>query len=377
MRSIRIIITIMVVLAWSGCKERFDARLSPSQTNFLVVEGVINASGITTINLSRTVPLSDSSRIKRELNAQVTIAGQDNSVFPVRAKGNGVYASDALNLNANQKYRLQIKTSSGGDYLSEYLAVKQTPPIDSVSWKQKNLGVDISVNTHDNRNSTRYYKWEYQETWEIHSAYLNSYQYANGVVTLRPFGESTKLYYCWLYQNSNSILVGTSAHLANDVISFAPLQQIPLISEKLKVRYSILVQQYAIDEKAYNFYKMMKSNTETLGSIFDPQPSEVTGNIFSVNNPKEKVVGFVSVATMEQKRIFIENSQLSGVFYRDFCESTLVPNNRDSIKYYYEYAGLLPYAAEQTGFTIVGYHSSIPTCVDCRLRGSNVKPSYW
>lgn len=377
MLSIRIIITIIVVLAWAGCKEPFDANLGPSQTNFLVVEGIINANGVTTIKLSRTVPLTDTARIKPELNAQVAIAGQNNAVFPVRPKGNGVYESDALILNVNQKYRLQIKTLSGSQYLSEYVGVKQTPLIDSVSWKQENLGVKISVNTHDVRNTSRYYKWEYQETWEIHSAYLNNYKYENGVVLPRPLGESSKLYYCWGYQNSSSILVGSSAHLSNDVISLAPIHQIPVVSEKLKVRYSILVLQYALDEKAYNFYKMMRSNTESLGSIFDPLPSELTGNIVCVNNPKEKVVGFVSVSTLQQKRIFIENRQLSGVFYSPNCESQLVPNNRDSILYYFGSAGLLPYEAEIMGITIIGYHSSFPFCIDCTFKGSNVKPSYW
>jgi hypothetical protein len=52
--------------------------------------------------------------------------------------------------------------------LSEFAEVRITPQLDSVSWKQENNGVRIYASTHDPNNNTRYYKWDYEETWEIH-----------------------------------------------------------------------------------------------------------------------------------------------------------------------------------------------------------------
>jgi hypothetical protein len=197
MTRIAILLCVILTVLTVGCKERFNPNLGPSQSNFLVVEGIINVKGYTTITLRRTVPLKDTAKLKAEINAQVTIVGEDNSIYNVKEKGNGLYVSDSLILKPTQKYRLRIKTKSGGDYLSENVAVTTTPPIDSVNYRIENNGIQIFVNTHDQRNNTRYYKWEYEETWEIHSAYQNGYVYRNSRVFQRDLSEIQKLYYCW------------------------------------------------------------------------------------------------------------------------------------------------------------------------------------
>lgn len=364
---------LVIVIATAGCKERYDANLRPEQSNYLVVEGFLNANGVTTITLGRTVPLTDSAKIKPELNAQLTIEGENNSRSFVRETGNGVYVSDPLVFNVNQKYRLHIKTTSGGEYLSEFTDVKLTPAIDSVSWKQEDDGIQIYANTHDPKNSTRYYKWDYEETWEINSSYPNYLRYVgNGNVVYRDPSEPSKLFYCWGFNRSVSILLGSSARLADDVISLAPLTFVPDFSEKTSVRYSILVKQYSLDRKSYDFYRLMKSNTESLGSVFDPLPSELTGNITCVSNPDEKVIGFVTASTVSEKRIFIRRSQINSK-YRPDCLSQLVPPIRDSIIFYYENGGLLPYMEAGRD----GYYSSSEWCIDCTTRGTSEKPSFW
>ena len=109
-----------------------------------------------------------------EHNAEVNIEGENHETFPLYENGNGVYVSSAaLNLNSNEKYRLQIKTRDGKEYVSDFATVKNTPAIDSISWQRENGGLKIYVNTHDPQNNTKYYQWKYEETWEIHSAYLS------------------------------------------------------------------------------------------------------------------------------------------------------------------------------------------------------------
>ena len=358
------------------CKEPYDAQISPSTTNNLVVEGIINATGRTTIALSRTLPLKDPAKIKVETNAQVSVIAEDNSVYDIKETGNGTYTSGLLFLNTNQKYRLHIKTNNGGEYLSDYVAVKQTPPIDSVSFTLENDGVHISVSTHDPKNTSRYYKWDYEETWEIHSAYANYLKYANGSIGTRTATEVTKLYSCWTTQNSTSIVLGSSAKLANDVINLAPIVFIPNESEKTSVRYSILINQYSLDRKSYDFYQMLKSNTESLGSVFDPLPSEVTGNINCVSNPLEKVIGYIGASAVAQKRFFINSNQVNSKFALP-CATTYVTNKPDSFKLYFGSLGLLPYQADPPFGPPLGYFSSSPYCIDCTLRGSSVKPSFW
>jgi hypothetical protein len=369
---------LLIVLAAVHCKEHYEANVAATQTSNLVVEGYINPKGFTTITLSRTLPVRHPDKTKPELSALVTIRGEDNVQYNVRGTGNGTYRSDSLALNPNQKYRLHIKTNSGGEYLSEYVAVKPTPPIDSVNWKLENDGVHIYVNTHDPQNNTRYYKWDYEETWEIHSTYLNLYKYVNGAVVSSGLSDDqlNKLYYCWINQKSVGILTGSSARLSDDVISEAPIVLIPYASEKIFVRYSILIKQYALDRKAYDFYKMMKTNTESIGSVFDPLPSNLTGNITCVSNPSEIVIGYVAAASVDEKRIFISRNEIPSTFGNG-CEITYVVNHPDSLRHYLGPGRIWPYQTDGSFPAILGYYATYPRCLDCTLRGSNVKPSFW
>lgn len=372
--SIKCVVFLLLVVI--SCKEPFNPNIPSSQTNYLVVEGYINSNGSTSIALRRTLPLADSSKIKPELNAQVAIEGEDNSVFQVRETGDGTYASASLILPRNQKYRLHIKTASGGEYLSGFATVKPTPAIDSINWKAENDGVHIYVNTHDPQNNTRYYKWDYQETWEIHSAFASYVKYVNGGITGRTLSETEKLFYCWRTVNSSSILVGSTAQLESDIMHEAPVMFIPYESEKTSVRYSILVKQYSLDRKAYDFYRLLKSNTESLGSVFDPLPSDIAGNIICVSNPKEKVIGYITAATVDEKRIFISSSEVHSQYMRA-CPSFYVKNDPDSLKKNFESGLYQPYLADPAAGPPRGYFASLPECLDCTLRGSSVKPSFW
>ena len=77
---------------------------------------------------------------------------------------------------------------------------------------------------------------------------------------------------------------------------------------------------------------MMKKNTESLGTIFDAQPSEIKGNIYSASDPAEPVIGYISATTIEEKRIFIEQADLDGWQFTQDCPSYRIANDPDSIR---------------------------------------------
>src|SRR4051812_11618941 len=113
-----------MVLCWAaiitiGCKKRFDPPRSVYNTDYLVVEGIINSGkGPTTIRLSRT-SRPDSNISKYELHAIVKVESEHNNSYPLTETGKGEYTVSQLNLTDNEKYRLNIKTSNGKEYVSE------------------------------------------------------------------------------------------------------------------------------------------------------------------------------------------------------------------------------------------------------------------
>ncbi len=375
MRKPEVFIFIFLLVV-SGCKDRYDLPLRPSDQSSLVVDGFLNGGqGSTTIILSRVLNLKDPAAFKPELKAKVSVEGKDNSSYTLTEAGNGRYTINQIPLVIGKEYRLRIKTSNGKEYQSDYIMAKKTPPIDSISWKKENEGIRIYANTHDATNNTKYYRWDYDETWEIHSYYDAMYKWvSDATIILMPSNERT--FACWKYLSSNVILVRSSTQLQTDIISEAPLLHIPANSEKLSVRYSILVKQYALTKEAYEFLQLMKKNTESLGTIFDAQPSELRGNIHCLNDPQELVIGFLSASSVEEKRIFITNGEAGGTF-RMFCEEKLITNNPDTIRAFMP--AYLPVSLINDPVTMVEkYVVSSATCVDCRTRGGLLaKPSFW
>lgn len=373
----KMLLLLCVIILTISCKDVYHPAIIESASFYLVVEGILNSgSGPSEVRLSRTARLYGNG-FAPELNAVVTVEGKDNSISVMPSAGNGYYQSSGLNLIINNEYRLRIKTVNGKEYLSDYVMAKSTPPIDSIIWRQEQEGVRLYVNTHDDLENTHYYHWDYDETWEIRSHFYATVIYAPPVVRDRLPGE--EVYSCWKYDSSANILIASSEKLQSDIISEAPLKLIPINTERLTVRYSMLLRQYALDKAAYRFYELMKKNTEDIGNLFSPQPTEMKGNIHNISDPSEPVIGYISASTISQKRIFISNSELSYWHFPQDCIDTIIPNTPLEFQRVFQYGYLYPYDKFYSpSGQVVGYYSSYPQCVDCTKRGGNLnRPSYW
>jgi hypothetical protein len=351
------------------------------------VEGVINSgAGETLIKLTRTTPLNNA-EIVFETGARVSVEAEDNSSVMLKEVNPGQFTVSNLNLSSNKKYRLSIETKDGKKYVSDYANSKYNPPIDSISWKRENRDVQLFVNTHDPSNNTKYYQWEYTETWELRSYYMSILKYKVGSSTKgttysvvyndsSTYGADMTKFNCWKTDPSNTILTGSTAQLANDIINL-PLIKIPADSWKLNILYSVMAKQYSLSQGRYEFLQRMKKNTESTGSVFDAQPSELNGNLHCVTNPSEPVIGYIDICPVQEKRIFIYNKMLPDWNYNQKCSESVIANNTDSIAIHALF--LLPTYPNTDPMTgrIVSFSAAPPECVDCKLRGSSTKPSFW
>jgi len=373
---LKIIVYSFCFFLLGNCKVPYDPPLKPGNINSLVVEGFIDGSDTINIKLSRTrmVSSGDTADAIPELNADVIVEDDQNGQYPLFSSGGGNYRSDGiLNLQPSNKYRLKIETAGGKEYTSDFVPYKPVPEIDKIGWKFKEDGVMVYVNTHDPNDATKYYRWEYNETWEFHSRYNTGLIYIPALDLV--VDRSDQVFICWRSNNFSSILLGSSAKLSHDVIEQAPIIFIPDHSQKLSVLYSILVKQIPLDINAYNYWVAMRNNTEKVGSIFDPQPNQTVGNIHCVTNPGETVVGFISAGSTTTRRFYIKNTELPSNWNIPMaCETRDV--TEDSTAFYFT-AGYAPISESLTPTGAKLYNASYIECVDCTLFGSNVKPDFW
>ena len=366
----RILFCCLPFLCLISCVDPYEPPAIQSPNSYLVVEGYLNSGdGGTSIQISRTTNLADTSEIFPEREAMVSVEGENSISYLTDEDQDGEYTSPFLGLRENENYRLRIVTSGGKEYLSDPVPVKKTPLIDSVNWRRSPEGIEILVNTHDPSGDSRYYRWEYEEVWEFNTPLESLMEYVDGAFV--PRRRENSIYTCWKKQPSTSLHLASSAKLQEDIIYQKPLVFIPQGSWKLGEKYSILVRQLALTEEAYNYLQHMKKNSEQQGSIFDPQPSEIRGNIQSLSNPGEPVVGYISAGSVVEKRIYIVKEELDNWDIFHDCKITeLAMANIGLIE-----RGAYNVIYVDTNQGII--YASPRKCTDCTLRGTTEKPAFW
>jgi hypothetical protein len=397
---------LLIVFAF-GCKKPFSIETDAKPESYLVVEGTINSANTsidsTLIKLSRTISVSAAAKtIKAETRAVVSIEDGQGYSFTLREISGGRYVSGPLGLSTAKKYRLRIKTVDNNTYLSDMEPVVYTPPIDSIGYNVLDNGIQyglqIYANTHNPNDNTRYYRWDFSETWKFHAAYQSKYIVSGGKIIPRP--DDQQIYYCYSSAISNYIAISSSAKLTKDVIYQAPITQIPATSEKISLRYSILLKQYGLTQEAFKFWELLKKNTESIGSIFDAQPSQINGNIHCITNPAEIVFGYISITNVQTKRVYIDRFRLPSYFpagTSTYCKQDTAlfrdlrfgkPAINTVNKWIIEDRSLLPvdsgryYLINDADKTLPhtyneGFTAAPVGCVDCTLRGVLAKPTFW
>lgn len=369
----------IIALLFSGCIKEFEpSRLG--YENLLVVEAFLSDGDESfEVRLSRSIPI-DTTGFTPESGANVSLVSEAGETFALFENSVGIYrtTSPVYPVVGNQ-YKLSIRTRGGNLYESEYVVMRPTPDIEKISTQFKaesagnKRGVQFMVSTGDPSNNTRYYRYEYDETWIFRTPYDSYLVWENGVIL--PRGENINT--CWKSSKSTTVITATSTALSSDVISDFPIIFVSTETDRLKIRYSLNVKQYSLSEASYNFWKELEKVTESLGTLFDPQPSTVEGNIYNVNNPDELVLGYFDAAAVKEMRIFVNSSDFPASSYPNyysFCTDSIVYGGQIPEMMLSGYV-LVSETITATGFP--GYLMSFPYCIDCRLTGTNVRPDFW
>jgi hypothetical protein len=356
-----------LILIAPGCIRQFIPAVSQDQ-NLLVVEGTItDQPGMNTINISTSMPLGKRSQAKPLAGCNVYLTDDLGNKIMLSENTEGSYSCDpSFQGVVGRSYTIHVKTNSLNSelsYQSSPVLMRPVPDIDSVFWERvvfaRDLynwpiaeGAQIFLSTHDPLNSCRYYRWEYVETWEF---------------TL-PFYVANKT--CWVTNKSNDINIKNTSSLADDRIEKFPINFITNATDRLKIKYSILVNQYALNEEEYAYWEKLRNTTQEVGGLYDLIPESIPSNITCIEKPDERVLGYFSVSSVKSKRIFIK-SQFNGTanLYGD-CVNAL-GSKTEIIPGLNDYVWII--GESLYGYTLTYFRG----CADCTDRGSTAVPPFW
>jgi hypothetical protein len=362
----------------ASCIDPYNPKVTDANVDYLVVDGFINSKGATTIKLSHTFNLSSKAQPPAEKQARMYIEDERGAQYALTESTTaaGTYTSAPRTLDPATKYRLHFFTKVGKEYASDYTEVKNTPPIDTLTWNTDSHGLTVNVSTHDDTNKSVYYRWNFEETWEYTSAFRSVYEYKGGQMIPR----RDNIYDCWGSNSSNTIKLANTTRLTKDALINSPLLTIPPTSVKLRIKYSILVKQCAQTPEEYKYWEILQKNTESIGTLFDPLPSQLTGNVHCINEPDVPVLGYVGAYSVTEKRMFVSRNQLPRE-WRTFITGYENCINMDTVAIAdipARFQGeLIPIEPVIINGVLIGYTGSGAPCVDCRMKGTNVRPLYW
>jgi hypothetical protein len=372
---------VFVVLATLlGCRTPYEPEVPATELRVLVVEGYLDTEGLKSeLKLSRTAPLGASSAFIPELRAKVMLKSASGQVFSLTETGLGTYIFER-NIDEKQSYLLEIELSSGERYVSENLQPIVTPEIIDAGFKRDEEGVEVFVSTQGNANADDFL-WTFEETWVFRPRIRTAYIYVPEIKNVRDQKQAEQTSLCFKTEPSPGILLETSSRFKDQVVFQKTITEIPTDDERIMERYSILVSQKGLASKDVPFWEILKKNTEDIGSIFSPLPSLIGGNIKSLDAAKNPVIGQVSLGVIRQKRIYINQVQVSPWNYLDPKFNDCVIGEEVVLAKDYQVifgnGAVVPARPLMAGTAIIGYYPSTKRCTDCSLYASKLKPSFW
>ncbi len=397
------VIILVVAFTLCTCIDPYSPKLA-GYTSLLVVDGLItDANTSCSVKLSRTFQEQNFTSYNVS-DATVFLSDDAGTVNNLNYNGNGIYKTDSLLFRGTvgRTYVLHILTHEGEVYESEPCFMQSVPEIDNVYYAKDQVIINNGTQTQDGVSiyldskeggANQYYRWAFNETWKFKVPDPKKFNYINDSVII-PILSAKE--YCWKNKNSDNILIhsiysGESTSILKEPIFFIAADK----SDRLLLQYSILVKQYSISKKEYDFWNNLKQINESGGDIFAKQPFTVISNIHNTNNSNERVLGYFQVSAVKQKRKNISFSEIlkwNLQFYRYPCERI-----EKEPKDYPSSFGQPPTTWDQVYsiFCITSDYYFVepryisgtskleklifarPECANCELTGTQKKPDFW
>ena len=330
MTTHRIIFLLNIVVLY-GCVEEIDIVETDQFENYLVVEATLTDQEISQeISLSRTYSLEDNV-VPPESNADVKVTDSNGVEYSFEELSPGQYRSaEIFAAQPNINYALTIRTQNGNLYESREMLLTSVNPIDELFFERDfnengQEGVSVFVNNYDPLGQSNFYRFKYEESYKVIAPLWTSLDLidnlAAGVASYDERFEfiprSTDELICYKTNVSNSIIITNTKDLIEDRLNNFRVLFLNRNDFKIAHRYSILLTQFIQSAEAYTFYQFLSEISESENLLSETQPGFLSGNITSLSNTEENVIGFFEVVSADTQRIYFN--------YEDLFSNELLP----------------------------------------------------
>ena len=377
-------ILFITLLSLVSCEDRYFPELDGNYQNVLVIDGKI-----TNAEPPYTVKLSMSSHPESPQHIPVTGYGVEindelGNVAVLMEEEPGTYQTGADDIQGvvGRKYKIVLNSPQGETYESDFEEMTDPVGIESVNANLEYIqsedfpysipGYQFYINTTTAQNDSTWLLWSMDETYKYQSDYATFF-YFDG--DLHAFPKSDSIKTCWSSAKVFPFFVESTIGLSEPRLSNYPLHFVSTETRRLSIRYSLLVNQYSINEAAFEYWNGVKEQNASSGELYYTQPYQLRGNVHNINNQDELVLGYFMVAAQTQKRIYVNRPSPPVLMLYSVCYLT----QNDFEEFGWMMAGGPPpwplYVTEGPGGA-----RALPNqqCIDCRQKGGKLEPpDFW
>lgn len=389
-----IVITILIFFLQS-CIKPYAPNITKYENVFVVDGELTNLPGPYKVKLSRSFKF-DENKGAPVSGAHVKILDNTGQEIELKEISGGTYSTIDSTFRGviGNSYKLQILLNNE-IYESDFETLKRPIPIDNIYWEYqqpdaKNNGIQLYLDTHDSTNNTHYYSWDYDETWKFRVPidYVGKPEWKE----------------CYKDSKSTQFNIGSSTHRVGDNIDRRKLLYIGENTNRLFIRYTMNVRQFALPEKAYNFFNDLITLNQNQGTLFDPIPYSLVGNMKNLTHQDMPILGYFLVAGASEKRIFIDRSDLPKSFRPtdgfDDCSTADIEvpwKYKNDVRMYAPVDSLMrlgfavmqrftsclpeqpgnPFSPCSKTDSLLTLYMAKPHCYNCTLNGTNKVPAFW
>ena len=172
--------------------------------------------------------------------------------------------------------------------------------------------INIYINTPIIKNDQKYYF-----NWRVNQAF--------SLTELRcsPLAQPRRCYITRKHVN-DEIKIFSSENLYGGTLEGYRVASIYMSPDwEFNEKHFYNVAQHSITKEAYSYWEAVKKIAQSTGSIFDTPPAPINGNIYNINDPEERVLGFFEVSSVDTIRTYTFAHNLLPFYPKDLCDEQL------------------------------------------------------
>ncbi len=356
---------ILTALLLIGCVETFEGDFTSSSSNNIVITGGITNYEMPEVRIYFSAPIGvgvpppqpvheanvyieDDAGVRIPMEEVADQLERDSYFFPDPAPEPDGFATwedylevfwniDTLTETVNtnfryepvdkqfrgkigKSYKLTVELPDGPRYESSPQILTSSPPITNAYAEVEKGNIinelgneesahwwNVFVETTTSPDQETHLNWRYKGVFEVET-FPEEYCESDGAICNREVGTERRRVppgcckYCYITEYGSDFPLAQSSEVAAGRV-VRQIAKIPVTASKIYNYYKLDIYQLSVTPEVYQYLDLLNRQITAQGTIFDPVPAPLKGNMLNVENSSETALGMFYVAGMSSTQL--------------------------------------------------------------------------